>query len=50
MLTLYDMCVVVLIHSADQTAPTGYKWISSGMEDEHCLGINCELMHEYHHS
>jgi hypothetical protein len=41
------MCVV-LIHSVDLTAPVpeGYEWISySGMEDEFCYDIDCELMH-----
>ena len=33
-----------LIHSTDQTAPEGYEWISSGMEDGLCYDIDCKLM------
>lgn len=45
MLTLNDSCVFVLIHSIDETTPSGCEWVSSGMENEFCFGTNCELMH-----
>ena len=39
------MHVIVLIPSTDETASSGYEWISSGMENELCYDIDCELMH-----
>ena len=42
MCPIVEKCVVVLIHTVDQTAPSGYEWISSGMENELCITRSAE--------